>query len=48
MAQGPAEPTAQKNESQVVEQTVLLYAAGKKIYARSIAGHFNNWRWAFV
>ena len=48
MAQGPAEPTAQSNESQVVEQTVLLYAAGKKIYARSIAGHFNNWRWAFV
>jgi len=48
MVQGPVEPTAQTNESQVVEQTVLLYAAGKKIYARSIAGRFNNWRWAFV
>lgn len=48
MVQGPVEPTAQTNESQVLEQTVLLYAAGKKIYARSIAGRFNNWRWAFV
>ncbi|MEY3096117.1 MAG: cytochrome c oxidase accessory protein CcoG [Burkholderiaceae bacterium] len=32
----------------VVEQTVLLYAPGKKIYARAVDGLFNRWRWAFV
>ena len=31
-----------------VEQTVLLYAPGKKIYARSTTGRFNSWRWVFV
>jgi cytochrome c oxidase accessory protein FixG len=30
------------------EQTVLLYAPGKKIYARETKGIFNNWRWVFV
>lgn len=30
------------------EQTVLLYAASKKLYPRSIKGHFNTWRWIFV
>jgi cytochrome c oxidase accessory protein FixG len=30
------------------EQTVLLYAAGKKIYPRETKGRFNNWRWIFV
>jgi cytochrome c oxidase accessory protein FixG len=32
----------------VVEQTVLLYAPGKKIYAKATKGYFNNWRWVFV
>ncbi|MGA0101911.1 MAG: 4Fe-4S binding protein, partial [Burkholderiaceae bacterium] len=32
----------------VVEQTVLLYAPGKKIYAKATRGWFNNWRWFFV
>lgn len=32
----------------VEEQTILLYASGKKIYARGIKGFFNSWRWAFV
>ena len=30
------------------EQTVLLYAAGKKIYPRATKGTFNTWRWIFV
>ena len=32
----------------VVEQTVLLYAPGKKIYAKATQGVFNTWRWVFV
>lgn len=31
-----------------VEQTVLLYAPSKKIYARATTGRFNTWRWFFV
>lgn len=30
------------------EQTVLLYAPGKKIYPRETKGTFNSWRWVFV
>lgn len=30
------------------EQQVRLYAATRKIYPRTIAGYFNNWRWAMV
>ncbi len=36
------------DESAVQEQTVLLYAPGKKLYPRAIQGTFNNWRWAMV
>jgi len=30
------------------EQTILLYAPGKKIYPRETSGTFNTWRWIFV
>ncbi len=30
------------------EVEISLYAASKKIYARSVKGLFNNWRWAMV
>ncbi|MGA1301995.1 MAG: cytochrome c oxidase accessory protein CcoG, partial [Burkholderiaceae bacterium] len=41
-------PGGASTPSPVVEQTVLLYAPGKKIYARAVDGLFNRWRWAFV
>ena len=33
---------------EVKEQTILLYAPGKKIYAREIKGTFNRLRWVMV
>jgi hypothetical protein len=30
------------------EVVISLYAAGKKIYPRSVKGLFNTWRWALV
>ena len=39
--QGQASP-------EVKEQTILLYAPGKKIYARQIKGTFNSLRWVMV
>jgi len=39
---------SEPSSSPVVEQTVLLYAPGKKIYAKATKGWFNNWRWFFV
>lgn len=45
----PSGPGAQAADRIAAEdQTVLLYAAGKKIYARATQGRFNSWRWAFV
>ena len=39
---------SEPSSSPVVEQTVLLYAPGKKIYAKATKGWFNNWRWFLV
>ncbi len=30
------------------DEVVSLYAAGQKIYPRSVSGRFANWRWGFV
>ena len=30
------------------EVEISLYQASQKIYARSVKGVFNNWRWALV
>jgi len=44
-----SDPRAQAVDRIAAEdQTVLLYAAGKKIYARATQGRFNSWRWVFV
>ena len=43
MTTNPEKPAV---EAQEVE--VSLYAASKKIYARSVKGVFNTWRWALV
>jgi cytochrome c oxidase accessory protein FixG len=37
-----------EDASPAKEQTILLYAPAKKIYARAITGRFNTWRWAMV
>jgi cytochrome c oxidase accessory protein FixG len=34
--------------TELKEQTILLYAPGKKLYPRAIKGTFNNLRWAMV
>ena len=43
-----ATPAATAAAAESSDQIVSLYAAHKKIYARSVEGHFVKWRWALV
>ena len=45
MTTKPDKPRAEQAPDEV---EISLYEASKKIYARSVKGLFNSWRWALV